>query len=138
MLKKLFITAAAAAAVSVPLAGVAWADRPSDPGSNGSGIGQGGMPKQFGDFADAVGVNPKPGQPLPPGQEVNAAKSRFPGVPTPTAVGKDVNAVYGSIGVQTQFGPTPPGLVVKTFGPGCASGHGATDPGVNDGESICN
>jgi hypothetical protein len=41
MLKKLFITAAAAAAVSVPLAGVAWADRPSDPGSNGSGIGQG-------------------------------------------------------------------------------------------------
>ena len=32
MLKKLFFTAAAAAAVSVPLAGVAWADKPSDPG----------------------------------------------------------------------------------------------------------
>jgi hypothetical protein len=30
MLKKLFITAAAAAAVSVPLAGVAWADPESN------------------------------------------------------------------------------------------------------------
>ncbi len=29
MLKKLFITAAAAAAVSVPLAGAAWADKPA-------------------------------------------------------------------------------------------------------------
>jgi hypothetical protein len=37
MLKKLLVTAAAAAAVSVPLAGVAWADKPSDPGSNGKG-----------------------------------------------------------------------------------------------------
>src|SRR3954471_17365346 len=111
MLKKLFVAAAAAAAVSVPLAGVASA-APGDP--NGNGVGRGGMPKQFGDFADAVGANPNPGQPLPPGQEVNQAKSRFPGVPTPTAVGKDVNAIYGSIGVQTQFGPTPPGLAVKT------------------------
>jgi hypothetical protein len=41
MLKKLFITAAAAAALSVPLAGVAWADPPSDPGSTDSGVGQG-------------------------------------------------------------------------------------------------
>lgn len=39
MLKKLFFTAAAAAAVSVPLAGVAWADKPSDPGGNGVGKG---------------------------------------------------------------------------------------------------
>jgi hypothetical protein len=32
MFTKLFVTAAAAAAVSVPLAGVAWADQPTDPG----------------------------------------------------------------------------------------------------------
>src|SRR6476661_9641586 len=32
MLKNLFLTAATAAAVSVPFAGVAWADQPSDPG----------------------------------------------------------------------------------------------------------
>jgi len=37
MLKKLFLTAAAAAAVSVPLAGAAWADKPDDPG-NGGGL----------------------------------------------------------------------------------------------------
>jgi hypothetical protein len=38
MLKKLFVTAAAAAAVSVPLAAAAWAD-PGDP--SGNGVGQG-------------------------------------------------------------------------------------------------
>ena len=47
MLKKLFVAAAAAAAVSVPLAGVAWADKPSDPGSNGNGSnGKGGIPNE--------------------------------------------------------------------------------------------
>jgi hypothetical protein len=46
MLKKLLVTAAAAAAVSVPLAGVAWADKPSDPGSNGNGPG--GVPADVG------------------------------------------------------------------------------------------
>jgi hypothetical protein len=45
MLKKLFITGAAAAAVSVPLAGAAWAD-PGDP--SGNGLGQGGIPKRVG------------------------------------------------------------------------------------------
>ena len=54
MLKKLFVTAAAAAAVSVPLAGVAWADPPSDPGSNGNGIGKGGIPNKTGNFLDTV------------------------------------------------------------------------------------
>ena len=54
MLKKLFVTAAAAAAVSVPLAGVALADT-GDP--NGNGLGQGGVPQRLGDFA-ATGVTP--------------------------------------------------------------------------------
>ena len=138
MLKKLFITAAAAAAMSVPLAGVAWADPPSDPGSNASGVGQGGIPKKFGDFADSVNQNPNgPGNPVPPGQEIKVAKGLFPGVPTPTAVGELINGVYASIGVPTTFGPTPPGLAVKTFTPGCTSGHTATDPKVNGGGSIC-
>ena len=44
MLKKLFVTAAAATAMSIPLAGVAWSD-PADPGDpNGNGIGAGGVP----------------------------------------------------------------------------------------------
>ena len=38
MLKKLFVTAAAAAAVSVPLAGAAWADKPADPGAGNQGV----------------------------------------------------------------------------------------------------
>jgi hypothetical protein len=37
MLKKPFISAAAAAAVSVPLAGAAWADPQSDPGPRSPG-----------------------------------------------------------------------------------------------------
>ena len=37
MIKKLFITAAAAAAVSVPLAGAAWADPPSEKSNNPPG-----------------------------------------------------------------------------------------------------
>jgi hypothetical protein len=38
MFKKLFFTAAAAAAVSVPLAGAAWAEPPADPGAGNKGV----------------------------------------------------------------------------------------------------
>jgi hypothetical protein len=51
MLKKLFVVAAAAAAVSVPLAGAAWAD-PGDP--SGNGIGQGGIPDKATAFTKAA------------------------------------------------------------------------------------
>ena len=37
MLKKVLLAAVAAGAMSVPLAGVAWADRPDNPGSQGQG-----------------------------------------------------------------------------------------------------
>jgi hypothetical protein len=138
MLKKLFITAAAAAAVSVPLAGLAWADPPSGNNPPGQGATGPGVPHEVGAFADSVGLNPNgPGNPIPPGQEINIAKNLFPGVPTPTAVGDFVNGVYAIQGVPTTFGPTPPGLTVKTFTPGCSSGNGATDPAVNGGGSIC-
>jgi hypothetical protein len=43
MLKKLLVAASAAAALSVPLAGVAWADQPTDPG-----VGSGGVPGKIG------------------------------------------------------------------------------------------
>jgi hypothetical protein len=39
MLKKLLAVSALVAAVSVPLAGVSWADQPDDPG-----LGAGGVP----------------------------------------------------------------------------------------------
>jgi hypothetical protein len=48
MIKKLFVSVVAAGALTVPLAGVAWADPPSggDPNGNGQGIGPGGIPSQ--------------------------------------------------------------------------------------------
>src|SRR6185369_12733451 len=36
--QKLFVTAAGAAAMSVPLAGAAWADQPADPGLGNQGL----------------------------------------------------------------------------------------------------
>jgi hypothetical protein len=44
MIKKLLVTAIAAGAMTVPLAGAAWADPPTNPGSNGNGVGAGGTP----------------------------------------------------------------------------------------------
>ena len=82
MLKKLLITAAAAAAVSVPLAGGAWADPPSEPGSTDNGVGAGGMPHRLGDFA-ATGVTPPlapSNDKIPPGQEFNTAKDYYAAV----------------------------------------------------------
>jgi len=138
MFKKLFFTGAVAAAVSVPLAGVAWADKPSDvsvpPGQSANGPG---LPKVAGNFIDtnAPGLNPAgTGNPLPPGQEFNFAKSLSPGVNTPQAIGNFVNGFYGT----TDFGKLPPGLATKTFTPGCASGNTATSPNGAQGPNICN
>ena len=45
MLKKLIVTVIAAGALSVPLAGAAWADPPDEPGSHG--VGAGGIPREL-------------------------------------------------------------------------------------------
>ena len=63
MFKKLFVTAAAAAAVSVPLAGVASADQPTDPG-----VGAGGVPGRIGEAPGG------PGTPTPPGTLISKAQ----------------------------------------------------------------
>ena len=57
MLKKLFVTAAAAAAVSVPLAGVAWAEPSSDNNPPGQGPTGPGVPRQAGAYLDSVDAN---------------------------------------------------------------------------------
>ena len=104
MFKKLFFTAAAAAAVSVPLEWPKWeqvmsAD-PVDP--NGNGLGHGGMPQRLGDFA-ATGVTPplaSSNDPIPPGQEFNLAKDYYAAVHpgekanTPTAIA-EFEALFG-------------------------------------------
>ena len=157
MIKKLFISAAAAAAVSVPLAGAAWADPPSDPGSSspgtpsGNGIGQGGVPKKAGSYFDSISaanpglppLNPNgTGAPIPPGK-VFSTIAKQPGN-TPDATAAFVNTVYGAYALEpggvppvTTFGKIPPGLATKTFTPGCSSGHTATDPNLNGGGPIC-
>jgi hypothetical protein len=137
MFKKLFFAAAVAAAVAVPLAGVASADA-GDP--NGNGVGKGGMPQRLGDFA-ATGVTPAlapTNDPIPPGQEFNTAKDYYAAVHpgqkanTPTAVGEFESFVWTG---RTLADGTPvsndpndwtnitPGLAVKPLGPGCGKGR---------------
>src|SRR5262245_17777329 len=144
MLKKLFVTVAAAAAVSVPLAGVAWADPSSDVGSSNPPPGKGGIPTKIGNsFTNTFSPNsnPNPGGvgPVTIGSSIKAAHEALPGVkPTPVLVGITLTA-FGTthtsnvpgFNPQTTFGPTAPGLVTKAFTPGCASGHtGVTQPGA--------
>jgi hypothetical protein len=138
MIKKMVIAATAAAALSVPLAGVAWAEPPADPGSNG--VGEGGMPKKLGEFADS-GITPSlssPYAPIPPGEEFNLAKDTHdllhPGVKvsTPTAIGEFESVIWGS-GHQvvdpatsvpsTGWDNITPGLAIKPLGPGCGKGN---------------
>jgi hypothetical protein len=65
MIKKAIAAVIAAGALSVPLAGMAWAEPLSDPGSNDNGIGQGGLPQKLGTFVD-TGIKPKDPQTTPP------------------------------------------------------------------------
>jgi hypothetical protein len=138
MLKKLFITAAAAAAVSVPFAGAAWAEPQSDPSSTDTGIGKGGMPEKLGNFV-ATGVTPSAGtgDPIPPGHEFNLAKDTHdllhPGVRAsgPVATGEFESLLWSSHTLAdgtvipsdpNEWGNVLPGLAIKTLTPGCDKG----------------
>jgi hypothetical protein len=127
MLKKVFVSAAAAAALSVPLAGVAWADPPADPGANDNGIGAGGVPRKVGEIGEVLGVNPS-GAPVTPGSTFNQAKDLFPGN-TPDAYGAFTDALIAPVLGDPPSGRTPPGMGVKTLTPGC--NHGSTWGGHN-------
>ena len=122
MLKKLFVTAAAAAAVSVPLAGAAWADKPADPGANGNGIGQGGIPdRAAGSVADnSASSGPIHGNEriLPASQSGNSGVvapgsaystgAKVPGPNTPDGYGVFLNPFWdplGSTGLVTSRTP---------------------------------
>jgi hypothetical protein len=136
MFKKLFFTAAAAAAVSVPLAGAAWAVPPQDDPNRSDPPGQSvaghGIPQVAGAIADQLGTRPpgsNPGDPLPPGKVFNYAKDLFPGDPTPVAYGKALNQVFNT----NIFTNTAPGLGVKSAAPGCSSGHTAGDANICSG-----
>ena len=85
MFKRMVIAATAAAALSVPLAATAWAEPPTEPGSNG--LGEGGMPNRLGNFVES-GIDPADTpftSPLPLGAVVKGV-AKTPGVNTPDAV----------------------------------------------------
>src|SRR5215211_5298819 len=133
MIKKLFITAAAAAAVSVPLAGAAWAtpsEQPNNPpGHPESTNTEPGIPGVTGDVADAFGINPHEGEALPPGQAFSKLKTGvtledgtvvgpYEGSNTPE---RYATAIKGLIG--TDLDTLSPGLGIKSGTPACQSGQ---------------
>ncbi len=99
MLNKLLVAAAAAAAISVPLAGVAMAGPPSDPGSV-DGVGVGGVPRQIGDRFGST-------DPIPAGHRIRVYAQE--GGSVPDAVGQSPTNPY-----EKRVGP---GLVIRGFTP---------------------
>ena len=135
MFKKLFFTAAAAAAVSVPLAGAAWAEPPSDPSSTDNGMGRGGMPEKLGNFVDS-GVAPDDlpfSAPLPPGEVINGL-AKADNINTPDAVAGFESNLWGTHTLVDgtplpsnldEWGNITPGLAIKPLTPGCDKGRSA-------------
>jgi hypothetical protein len=150
MLKKLFITATAAAAMSVPLAGVAWADPGGDP--NGNVLGQGGIPAAAGDFLDRNYPGAFPDK-VSPGSVLSQA-AKVPGSNLPEGYGDQLTATFGLLGVPDAYtgvapavppsqggptgiaGPTIPGTVVKLFTPGCVNGKGPRPTATVNGQTV--
>jgi hypothetical protein len=137
MLKKLFFTAAAATALSVPLAGAAWAvpDDNTPPGQR-EDTASPGIPGVVGKAADAIGANPNPGQALPPGQAFKQLKdgSVDTVIGPVTITGGNAPERYGDL--LRQFGypvdegsKVPGGLGVKAGTPACKSGTTAAGVG---------
>jgi hypothetical protein len=112
VIKKALVTVITAGALSVPLAGVAWADDPpADPGPNG--VGAGGIPRVIGDNFET--------DPIPPGTGTNdiAGINDFtqqPGLSVPDAI-------------SAEFPDTDrtPGGAIKRLSPGCGNGDGPKD-----------
>ena len=139
MFKKLFIAAAAAAAVSVPLAGVAWADQPADPGAGNNGVpdrataavesqlSNNGVPQATIDAFIAAAQSGKSGN-VAPGTAFSTG-AKVPGMNTPDGYGVALNATYAGLGVDPgavnpfnpgePFGSTIPGSVTRILTNGC-------------------
>jgi hypothetical protein len=142
MLKKLFVTAAAAAAVSVPFAGVAWADKPEDPGAGNQGVPDRATATVVDQLSDlgvdettintvlAASQSGNSGVVAPGSAYSTGAK--VPGLNAPDGYGVALNAFYSGLGIPLTdprvnpfdpgepFGRTIPGSVTRAFTPGCA------------------
>jgi hypothetical protein len=111
----LIVTAIAAGALSVPLAGVAWGDPPTDPGANGHGVGAEGIPRVIGDHLGST-------DPIPPGSVISDVAQQ-PGVSVPDAIS----------GAFPDTDRTPGGAI-KRQTPGCGNGNG---PKGTDFSPVC-
>jgi hypothetical protein len=140
MIKKIVITAAAAAAVSVPLAGAAWAEPPDDPGAGNQGVPdraaaavasqlrEQGVPEPVINAALAASQSGKSGVVAPGSAYSTGAK--VPGLNTPDGYGVALNTFFSTLGIDPgdvnpfdpdePFGRTIPGSVTRAFTPGCA------------------
>jgi hypothetical protein len=114
MIKKALIAAIAAGALSVSLAGVAWADTPD---TDGAGIGAGGVPVKAERILEQNGV-PVVGK-VTPGAGSDRSVAGIPDIPGVS----DIASLPGSVpDVYSSFGAPNPGALVKAITPGCASG----------------
>jgi hypothetical protein len=146
VLKKMLVAVVAAGAMSVPLAGVAWADQPDNPGSQGQGQGQGqGRPDNPGSQGNGRPDNPGSqgnGRPDNPGSQGNGRPDNpgsqgngpgdFGGPPGAQVGGAGGYAhqdgsVPDAIESATDLGRIGPGQIVRSFTPGCDDGD-ATVP----------
>jgi hypothetical protein len=144
MLRKLFVTAAAAATVSVPLAGVARADKPDDPGSGNQGVPDraaavveatveaitGNGEHALDGFQSGKSGVTAPGTAFATGAKVE-------GLNTPDGYGVALNDYYIGRGVDPAlvggpFGRTIPGSVTKQLTHGCAQ-HSSESASANLG-----
>ena len=113
MIEKLLVAVVAAGALSVPLAGVAWAEPPDDPGSpNGNGIGAGGLPGA-----------PVEGEKIPPGSQISSDGSSE----LSPKIAKAPGSVPDVISDLNNLPRVGPGQYVKRWTPGCGNGV-ATNP----------
>jgi hypothetical protein len=105
VLKKFIGAVVAAGALSIPLAGVVCGDSPADPGSNGHGVGAGGIPRVIGDNLGST-------DPIPPGSVISDVAQQA-GVSVPDAI----SALFPDT-------DRTPGGAVKRQTPGCGNGNG--------------
>jgi hypothetical protein len=122
MLKKLFITAAAAAAMSVPLAAVASADRPADPGAGNQGV-----PDRATNFVESTfgtdatdGLQSGNSGVVAPGT-VYAQGAQLPDANAPDGYATVLNGFYQSQGFPNpNYDSVVPGSATRQLTAGCA------------------
>ena len=144
MLKKLFVGVIAAGALSVPLAGVAWADQPADPGAGNNGVpdratavvesqlSDNGVPQATIDAFIAAAQSGKSGN-VAPGTAFSTG-AKVPGMNTPDGYGAALNDYYRTHSdpvFDPGFVRVIPGQVTRTLTNHCAqhpTGTNCTPP----------